>query len=66
MQNAGTVTLMLVCLDEWKFEMSGGPTKTHFSSPNPNANQSLYVGDVQIAELDKFWEIFETLLLGVK
>jgi hypothetical protein len=63
-QSVSTVTLMLVCLDEWKFEMHGGTERTHSSSPN--ASESIYVGNVQIDEFDRFGDVFQTLLNEAK
>jgi hypothetical protein len=51
---------MLVCLDEWRFEMHGGTLRTHSSSTKKS--ESLHVGNVHTTKFLNFCEVFRELL----
>ena len=58
------MTLELVCLDGWKFEVQGGDLRKHSSSAMEN--ESLYVGTVPLREFETFLESFASLLLDAE
>ena len=64
MSRVDKVSLTLVCLDGWKFEMQGGSSRSHFSSATDVT--PLHVGIVSHQEFDKFCSIFLRKLEKVK
>ena len=64
MPSVASVTLELVCLDGWKFEVHGGDSRKHSSSAMEN--EFLYVGTVPLREYESFIENVASLLIDAE
>ena len=64
MPSVGLVTLELVCLDGWKFEVQGGDLRQHSSSAMEN--ESLFVGTVPLRDFDTFLASVAELLIDAE